>query len=751
LTRPLKYINILIAVVVLAVFVAVYWYAVRPLPQTSGRVAAPVSNAAIAARDPLGVPHIKAASEEDALFVQGYVTAQDRLWHMDLLRRIANGELAEIFGPAALDSDQDSRRLRIRRLAEDAVTSMTPADRAIFAAYVRGVNHFIDTHLDRLPVEFTLLGYDPRPWRTADSLAIGLSMYRTLTTSWRAEIEKRAWLAAGDPNKVNALFPVRSGAETPPGSNAWAVAGALTASGRPILAGDMHLEATIPSIWYLAHLEAPGLNVSGVSLPGVPGIIAGHNERIAWSTTNLGFDVQDLHSIRIDERTGQYVYAGKLDQARPEQEVIRVRGERPVELVVWVTRYGPLFLSEGNERFALRWIAAEPGGYQFPFLEINRAQDWNQFVKALARFAGPAQNFVYADSAGNIGYHVAGKLPVRKGYLGDVPASGDQGWAGDIPFEQLPHSLNPAAGMIVSANQYPFPEDYPYAANGSFAPPYRANQIRSLLQKKKGWSAADMLAVQMDVYSAFSHYLARAVVLAYDRRKPSNPRLPSAIDLLRKWNGQMDKELPAPFLVTLVFQHLRRTIAESAARKKGASYDNWMSTAVIERLLRDQPPGWVSGWDQALIRALDEAVEEGSRIQGREPSRWKWGEYLVMRVGHPIGSRLPWYISRPLTFWWLLTPWRDYDNYSFGAGPVPMSGSSTTVKQTTRRVMPSMRIIVDLGDLERSLANIPMGQSGQILSPHYKDQWDSHYNGTSFSMRFRRVEAADTLEFEPAR
>jgi penicillin amidase len=258
-----------------------------------------------------------------------------------------------------------------------------------------------------------------------------------------------------------------------------------------------------------------------------------------------------------------------------------------------------------------------------------------------------------------------------------------------------------------------------------------------------------MRDLQMDVYSAFSHGLARAVVAAFDRLKPARERLAAAAAMLRNWNGQMEHAESAPFLATLVFQHLRRTVAGAAAPKHGASYQTVMSTAVIERLLRERPAGWVKDWDEALVRALGDAVEEASRMQGEDVSRWEYGKYFRLHMRHPVGVRLPWYAARALKFWWLITPWRGYENFSFDVGPVPMSGSSTTVKVVSRRVLPSMRMVVDLADLDRSLANVTTGQSGQILSPHYKDQWESHYYGRSFPMQFRKVEAEEILEFLP--
>jgi penicillin amidase len=721
---------------------ALYWYVWRPLPQRSGAVTAPVAAPAAVSFDTLGVPHIHAASQEDAFIAQGYVTAQDRLWQMDSLRRLAGGNLAEIIGPQVLDLDRESRQLRLRRIAEDGYMKLPPEDRAAFAAYALGVNRFIATHLHDLPVEFTLLGYQPRPWSAVDSLLVCLNMYRSLTTTWKNDLIERSMLEDGDASKVNFLFAARAGDEPLPGSNGWAIAGNRTASGKPILSNDMHLEYSLPAIWYMAHLEAPGLDVSGVTLPGVPGVVVGHNQRIAWGITNLEFDVQDLYVEKMDD-AGRYLFHGQVEQARQEREFIQVKGQRPVEMNVWVTRHGPLLVMNAPERISLRWTAAEPGFLQYPVLDIDRARNWQQFTTALARWAGPGSNFVYADVDGNIGYHAAGKLPKRHGFAGDLPldgSSGDFEWDGYIPFDQLPSAYNPPSGIIATANQNPFPADYPYPVNGTFAPPDRALRIRALLSARSGWRAPDMLAVQTDIFSAFSKFLAAQVVAAYDRRGSRNVALDPSVALLRAWDGRMDKDQAAPFLISLLYQHVRTSVAESASPGKGELYTYPIGPAVIEKLLRDRPDGWFRDYDATLLRALVDAVEEGKRIQGENVNRWKYGEYLRIEIDnpivHPAMQRIP-VIGKLLDI--------------FEIGPAPMSGSATTVKQTTRTLAPSMRMNADLGDWDASLLNVQIGQSGQPLSSHYKDEWNDYYNGHSYPMQFRKVHAKSTLELRPGR
>jgi penicillin amidase len=730
--RILKYVNVAIGVALAGALAVVYWYAWRPLPRRSGKVEAPLGAAATVSFDALGVPHIRAASLDDALFVQGYVTAQDRLFQMDGLRRVASGELAEILGPQYLESDRETRRLRMRRIAEVAYGTMPPGDRAAMAAYARGVNQFIATHLNDLPLEFKLLGYQPRPWSVVDSLLVCLYMYRDLTTTWRDELVKHDMMAAGDAKKVEFLFPSDAAAGELPGSNAWAISGALTASGKPLLSNDMHLGYSLPGIWYMTHIEAPGMDVSGVALPGAPGVMVGHNQRIAWGITNLQFSVQDLYIEQFDDRTGRYVYHGQVEQAREERELIGVKGQPSVEIVVWITRYGPLFVTEGKDKIALRWAAAEPGAIEYPMLDIDRAQNWDEFLSALRRYPGPGVNFVYADTAGNIGFHVAGWLPIRRGYAGDVPVNGSTGdfdWIGTIPFDQLPAAFNPASGIIASANQNTFPTDFPYPYSGNFAPPGRARQIRDRLSTRRNWRAEDLPAVQRDVYSAFNGFLAGQLVEAYDRRRASNTELDPIIALLRNWNGQMNKDEAAPFVVALAYQYLRTAAAESAATGSGPAYQFTLAPAAIEKLLRERPAGWFMDYDETLLRALADAVEEARRMQGPDVKRWRYGNYTRITIDNPVIHHLP-----------------VVGKY-FDIGPAPMSGASSTVMQITRTLAPSMRMDADLGDWDRSLMNVQIGQSGQIFSSHYKDEWQAWYEGRSFPMQFEHVEAKSVLEF----
>jgi penicillin G amidase len=733
-TPLLRAINLSIAFLLVIALGAGYWFAWRTLPETSGEITAPIAARATVVRDALGVPHISAASWEDAIFLQGYVTAQDRIWQMDGLRRLAAGELAEVAGPAALEQDRESHRLRMARIVEAQMKTLSPEARKIFSAYARGVNYFLETHRGRLPLEFTLLNYQPRPWRIEDTLLAALQMYRTLTTSWPEEIRKQHMLEKGDPQKVESLYPAGTGTEVAPGSNAWAISGAHTASGKPILAGDPHLEWSIPSPWYLVHLKAGDLDVTGASLPGIPAVILGHNRSIAWSVTNLEFDVQDLYREQINTQTGQYLVAGQPQQALLERDWIGVKGQKPIQADGWRTVHGLVFLNDEGKNYSLRWMAAETPVTEFPFLALDKAASWEDFNQALRTYGGPGQNFVYADMNGNIGYHAAGMLPNRQGCRGDVPADGaknDCVWNGFIPYDDLPQAFNPESGIIVSANQNPFPADYGYEVNGGFAPPYRARSIRSVLGAKEKWRPEEMLAIQKDVYSPYLQSLARQTVEAWDKHPGSNPQVRAAAETLRNWNGQMEKKTAAPLIATLLDTELRKDVAKIAAPGAEGEYAARLAPVVIERLLRERPPAWSQDYDALLVNALAAAVAAGEKIQGSNVAAWDYGQWIQLELIHPVVGRLP-VIGR-----------------YFDIGPVPMSGSSSSIKQTTQRLGPSLRMVVDLGNLDQSQANLVTGESGHVLSKHYKDQWSAYYGGASFPMQFDKVDAKDTLVINP--
>ncbi len=716
---------------------AVYWYAFRPLPQTSGDLTAPVAHAATVQRDARGVPHVKAESWQDAIFLQGYVTAQDRLWQMDGLRRFGGGELSAVFGPGAFEQDRLARKMRLRKIAEDAAGRLDPVEQSLFAEYARGVNFFVQTHRNALPLEFRLPGrsYEPMPWTPADSLVIGLVMYRDQTDTASFDSNRAELFASAlNPPRMRFLFPAAEGTMVMPGSNGWAVSGAHTASGKPMLANDPHLAYGIPPTWYLIHLKAPGLNVSGVSLPGVPGVLSGHNERIAWGFTNLETDSMDLYRENLNQKTGQYPFAGQTEQARLETETIAVRGAHPVRVDTWITRHGPVIgVGPHGESYSMRWTASD--GVSFPFWKMDRAANWAEFRAATGELSGPALNFVYADVEGHIGYQAAGRVPLRHDFDGSTPADGSTGqqeWTGYLPFERMPTAFDPPSGIVATANQNPFGRGTFGDMPGNYADGYRVRQIEARLRAMPKLTVNDMLAIQKDVYSAYNHFLAQQAqdLIAHD--KDRSPMLQEAGVLLRGWNGQMEKDEPQPLITelwstamehALVAENLRRGVVRLLPRP-----------AVIEELLRTRPHGFVprDDWPAWLKQTLRAALLDGHNRLGSPMSHWRWGNVRQWNFLHPVGKQLPF-----------------VDRY-FDIGPVPMSGSGTTIKQTTATLGPSERMVVDFGDLDKSVQNLTTGESGEVASSHYKDQWPAYYVGASFPMQFQYIDAKETLHIRPA-
>ena len=539
------------------------------LPLVSAQTAAPQTEQSVVRvlglkkavkvrRDERGIPYVEAEDELDLYFAQGYVTASDRLFQMDLFRRTARGELSEIFGKVALEEDKRRRTYGFAQVAEAAAAQADAGSRAVMEAYAAGVNAYIDSLDDKsLPPEFRILGYRPRHWTPADSGAVGKNFAEALSTTWTLDIA-RALFVNLPPDKAAALFPELSpldvivvgsdktdkksaprtsalslptnlkeflaeldsirqteertrariglNAEDLAASNNWVVSGKRTASGKPLLANDPHLPASAPSIWYMIHLSAPGLRVAGVTAAGAPGVIIGHNERIAWGLTNLGPDVQDVYRETFDpQNPNKYKTPAGWRDAEVRHEEIKVRKSAAgtetevVPFDVTVTRHGPVVLKKGADAYALRWTALSPDAAEFPaFYKLNRARNWKEFSAALGGYGGATQNFVYADVDGHIGYYGAGLIPVRSSGDGSVPYDGskDEGeWKGFIPHAELPHVLDPPNGIIVTANSRVVGRDYPHFLTHVWAPPTRARRIYDLLTAKQKLTADDFRAV----------------------------------------------------------------------------------------------------------------------------------------------------------------------------------------------------------------------------------------------------------------
>ncbi|MDX2269736.1 MAG: penicillin acylase family protein [Bryobacter sp.] len=729
----------------LAAAAALTFYVRQSFPATSGELVLDVSQGAQMERDALGIPHVKAATVEDAVYLQGFLHAQDRFWQMEATRRLAAGEMAEIVGAVALESDLASRRILMRATAVRLANTLTTEDRRWFAAYARGVNDWLLANRENLPLEIRLLGYTPRPWIITDSLLVGLHMFRTLSTTWTLEADRARLAGQGDAAKIEQLFPLRTGTEIAYGSNAWAIGPQRAKNGKAILAGDPHMEQTWPSTFYVNHLQGAELDVIGASLPGAPGVIIGHNQRIAWSVTNLHFDVQDL-------------YFNETRLVGQQKETIRVKGRPDVEIVIALTPNGPLVERHG-QTMALRWTPYF-GEYSFPFLDLNKAQNWEQFREALKRFPGPCQNFIYADVEGNIGYQAAGRMPLRRTQASHLPLDArlpENDWQGFIPFNDLPSALNPESGYLITANQNPFPAQYPHPVAGHFTPPYRQRQIAARLRAQNQWDAAGMTSVQTDVYSAFHHFLARQLAQAAKGRDAAKPELAQARKALEQWDGQMAIGQAAPLITELAYQELAKAFFRRAAGNAPQT-QGMFTPAVIERLLRERPRekpnDWFTDYDQVLLEALVAALENGAAKYGRNPQFWDYGRYMQIFIQNAVlGNAVS--VGRMLAKPGV--PFRDWiaalrlpflDNYVM-VGPLPLSGGTLTIKQVNPRLGSAIRFIADTADWENSTLTLTLGQSGHAFHGHSRDHWEAYYNAGAVPLPYKKYKADASLSVRP--
>ncbi len=779
----------LLAVALFAAIVFVLWLCAAEkaaLPRLDGDVhLAGVSAPVTVRRDAHGVPHIEAATQDDLFMAQGYVTAQDRLWQMDILRRNADGELAEILGPSLIKHDKAQRVLQIRLTARRIYANMPAADRARLDDYTRGVNLFIAQHPHSLPAEFKLLFYQPRPWSGEDSVAVGLMMVQMLDTHWDVKLARERIAAdLHNPKLESDLYPVGSWRDHPPtgvlldlsqphpeppttededdeddrnqtslapariplahedlralhsllglpsctgctpGSNNWVISGQHTASGKPLLSNDMHLPLTEPNIWFMADLRAPGYHAAGVTLPGMPFVIAGHNEHVAWGFTALYADAQDLYIEKLDAKGNYQDNGAAWKPLTVNHEVIHVRSGRDVLLDVRSTDHGPLLnpiLPKESRPIALRWTLYDPALNSLPLYRLNIASNWAEFSAALSTWCWPTQNVVYSDDQGHIAYQAVGRVPLRPAGLAGVPIqSAGHEWQGYIPFVQMPSAVDPSSGFVATANSRVTTEKSPYPLSLEWVDPYRIERIYKALQGRNQLKPADMLAVQTDIYSEVDQEFGQRFAYAIDHTPDADDRLKQAADLLRSWDGKLTTDSAAASIVTQTRKVLWPMILEPKLGKDAAEYRWSESNFAEEEIVMHAYPDWLppayKNWDALLTGAVRKGMNEG-KASGNV-GNWAYGSWHVVDIEHPLARFLP-LIGRLA-----------------GTGAQPLSGDTTTVKQVGRDFGPSQRFTMDWSNIDGSTEDIVLGESGDPLSPYYRDQWKDYYGGTTFALPF---------------
>ncbi|TMC68856.1 MAG: penicillin acylase family protein [Chloroflexi bacterium] len=760
---------LLVASLVLTGLILVY----RPLPTIDGESRLlGLEERAEVLRDGFGVPHIYAQTSHDLFYLQGYVTAQDRLFQMDLYRRAGAGRLAEVLGEPALDSDKQFRTYGVARVAAQEVTLLSEDTRANLNAYAEGVNKFLEGHGESLPLEFVILGYRPERWSLTDSIVVaklqaydaannldqellraglasrfGTGVLATLMpdpSGRPVSVDERAWDTVAPYVSASSRFDGVAALSLPgagdgTGSNCWALAGSRTATGKPILAGDPHLAVRNPSIWYEIGLEGAGYKLVGFSFAGIPGIVIGHNDRIAWSLTYAYTDTQDLFVERQDPSDPRrYEYKGQFEAATVVRESIAVKARPdPVIVDVAITRHGPIItpILEGQTApLALRWTALDPGRLLDFIFKLARAGSWQEFRAAAADFSGAAVSACYADVDGHIGYQLIGQLPARKGD-GQMPVpgwTGEYDWTGVVPFGANPTLVDPPAGVIVNANDRPTQDPHSAGYLGEWDPGFRAAYIAQRLAALGKAELADMRAIQTDYASTPVARWRDAIIAA----SPKTDLQRRAQALVRDWDGTLSAGSGAAAVAEVwLVSMLSRTFEEKIGEKLYADYlGHGRAVFALYQLLAHPDDPWFSdvgasavrGRDAVSTLALEDATRDLVSRFGSDPAKWRWGDFHTITFAHPLAIG-------PLALLLNVGPFaRSGDGFSVNNGGYD---PAKPYKQTTNA---SERMIADLADLDRSLSVTPVGESGQPGSRYWGDQAPLWNAGEYKPMRFSK-------------
>jgi penicillin amidase len=763
-----------------------FWLLKRPLPAHKGALKVPgLTSPVEIIRDRWAIPHIFAQNETDAFFAQGFVHAQERLFQMDFNRRMASGRLSEVLGERSLPLDRWMRILGLRRAAQGSLALLNNTENSMLEAFAAGVNAWIARNC--LPVEFTLLHYQPESWTPLDTLTWAKMMAWYLSVNWESELQRARLLERLGEKKAADLEPPDYPAwpqVTPPGmyssrnlagtpdlatearsilgptaidglgSNNWVIGPGRSQTGLPLLANDMHLSLTIPAIWFENHLAGGQLNVSGISFPGVPGVMAGHNAHVAWGFTNGFADVQDLYIEQIRRNpTGSvdFLYQDDWQPAEVLHEKIYIKGSEPVIQEVILTRHGPIISALAQnlcnqQSLALRWTAYEPDNIFNALWEMNLARDCLEFRQALRHWSVPVQNIVYADRKGNIAYSLPGKIPVRAKGDGRLPVPGwndEYEWTGYIPFEELPHLYNPPQGYIASANNRVVGDDYPYPLGIDHVAGSRAQRIAELIEAEPKIDVDTIRRMHQDQISP----AARVIGEALGRLSSPDVALQAVIEQLRNWDGNLRANSPEAaiyqvFSVRLALRLLEEPLGELAPGYIGKGPTPILAERSImgerarewlRKILSDSESPWFPNADPAtrtkiLLQTLAESIDFLKETCGTKIEDWSWGKLHHLAFNHPLGSV------------------KHLDRL-FNRGPYPIGGDHDTIWAAgsslydlgnNQVVGPPFRFIADLSDWNNCLGMLVPGQSGHPGSRHYAGNITAWFRGEYHPMVFDR-------------
>lgn len=755
-----------------------------------------LSEEVIVYRDSLAIPHIIAQNDEDLYRAVGYVMAQDRLWQMDLLRRVTTGRLSEIFGENLIETDLLLRSLRILEKSRLILSKTGPEIVKALEAFSDGVNQYIEQNEKSLPLEFSVLGYKPEKWEPAYSLnIIGYMAWDLAGSTYSSEViiykllekfgqEKTQDLLprfAGRADMVYPDFKLDSqklsfteklaahqeilkglGAQIFCGSNNWAVSGAKSVTGMPLFANDMHLGLNAPGIWYQMHHIVEGkMNVTGVVVPGQPLIVSGHNDSIAWGMTNLAVDDIDLYIEKINpEDSNQYIFNGEWKNFDIRKEIIKIKGGGEVEKELRFTHRGPVISGFKNlsDVITMRWIGNDYSDEMKGVYLLNRANNWEDFKNAISTFKSVSQNFVYADVNGNIGLYTGGGVPIRKGngYTIMSGETDEYDWKGVVPFEQLPHSYNPESGFVSSANNKTVDDDYPYYIGIYFAQEYRIKRIKELLNQKEKLSIEDFTEIQNDQNSVLVKKLHKDIVEILNKAE-LNDMEEKALEIFTNWDGEMSAEAAGPAVFESFYLILPKNILMDEMGED-LYYEYYGNSTLlknfIENLWSNKEMEWCDdittkdveeGFDEMVIKSFKDAIAKLAEKMGDTPERWSWGSIHKFTLEHPLGSVK---ILEKI--------------FNLNRGPYELGGSFHTIRPFSYPFRDpfkvdhgaSQRHIYSTANWDLSLSVIPTGTSGVPASDHYCDQTALYINGQYHNDMFSKDlvirNAKYTMRFIPA-
>tara|TARA_B100000029_G_scaffold376326_1_gene370878 strand:- start:9206 stop:11578 length:2373 start_codon:yes stop_codon:yes gene_type:complete len=697
-------------------------------------------------RDKWGIPHIYAERDEDLFFAYGYAMAQDRLWQLDYLRRKAMGQLSEILGPSSIDTDTISHTVGITQLAKAELGRMPAQTRTRLDAFSGGINEFISESRDLLPIEFDLLDYSPEPWTPINSIAIWAEFRWYLTgrlpvivipelarqTLDNEELYK-AFLTGEAENEsilAKGMYPARrsnggrvgqtvSDSSEGQGSNNWTIAGKLTASGLPLVASDPHIAFGSISCWYEAHLSGAGFNVAGTGYAGVPGLLFGRNEKVAWGLTNNICAQRDLYKEQENpEKPGYYLYDGQWEQATQTTATINIKGEKPITRTIRRTRNGPIvddIIPEAASHtgpVSLRWMGEDPCDEISSMLEMNRANSANEFREALRPWIVPTFSFVFADLKGHIGYQASGRLPIKKDWNRGYRRGWDpkHQWNETIPFEEMPSISDPPNGWVRSANNRTAPEDFPYPLSGVWSSGYRAQRIREMIESESSHTRESMTEMQMDVTAQRAVDTIPSLIELLENTDGNN--IDEEISVLKKWDGRMSTDSVGASLFEIFFVNWTEEVAGAQFPENLVPLMAGASSGLSTELLSKDTSNWFPPGERAkaVRRAMDKTIDDLSKDAGQDKSKWNWGAIHKVHLHHPLADRGP-----------------IFNSLSRGGQGVGGSGitvSNTGFDPNYLAVMgANYRLIADLSDDPPGLWAVDAaGQSGNPGSAHYCDQ-----------------------------